>query len=69
MKVASPILLLVLISAYCLGQTSANDSTKIKTAPWFVEKFKFSTGFFVPVSNTNIQVGIKGGVAGTEIDF
>ncbi len=30
---------------------------------WFVEKFKFSVGSFLPVSNTNIQVGIKGGAA------
>ena len=69
MKVVSTILLFVLISAHGFGQTTVTDSTKLKTAPWFVEKFKFSAGFFVPVSNTNIQVGIKGGVAGTEIDF
>ncbi len=58
MKVAGPIFLFVLISASCFSQTSASDSTKIKTAPWFVEKFKVTAGFFVPVSNTNIQVGI-----------
>jgi len=48
---------------------SVENSNGVKTMPWFVERFRLTAGFFVPVSNTNIQVGIKGGTDGSEIDF
>jgi len=59
----------VLMITNCSAQSQANNSSDIKKAPWFVEKFRVSGGFFVPTSNTNLQVGIKGGAVGTEIDF
>lgn len=37
--------------------------------PWFVERFKLSAGFFLPVNNTDIQVGVNGTAHGTDIDF
>jgi len=50
-------------------EAKKSDLKDQKVAPWFVERFRLTAGGFVPISNTNIQVGIKGGVAGTEIDF
>src|SRR4051812_9989965 len=41
----------------------------IIVAPWFVERFKISAGFFVPISNTSIEVSNKQGNNGTDIDF
>lgn len=63
--IASVLLLSVLTDCY----SQNGDSTSIKKAPWFVERFRLSAGTFLPVSNTNIQVSILGGVAGTDIDF
>jgi hypothetical protein len=58
---------------FFLNQTLAQDSIKvmseIKRAPWFVEKFRVTVGTFLPVSNTSIQVDIKGGIPGAEVDF
>jgi hypothetical protein len=34
-----------------------------------VERFRLSVGFFVPVSNTNLQVGVEGGAAGTPVNL
>jgi len=53
----------------CSAKDPVKDSTEMKTLPWFVEKFKVTGGFFVPLSNTKIHADIKGGAAGTEIDF
>src|SRR3954471_5046645 len=41
----------------------------VVVAPWFVERFKISAGFFVPLSNTSIEVNSNEGNNGTEIDF
>jgi hypothetical protein len=51
------------------AQNPAKDSTEMKTAPWFVERFKVTGGIFVPVSSSDLKVGIEGGVAGTPIDL
>lgn len=51
------------------AKDSVNKVSVPKSAPWFVERFRLSGGFFVPVSNTNVRVGIRGGIAGTQIDF
>lgn len=40
-----------------------------RVPPWFVERFKATAGAFFPVNNTDVQVGTKNGVAGTNIDF
>ncbi len=70
MKVILSIAAVVFAISHTLGQDAATaGSTEVKQAPWFVEKFKVSIGTFLPVSNTNINVDIKGGVAGQEIDF
>jgi hypothetical protein len=47
------------------------DSVTIdkKAVPWFVERFRISAGFFVPVTSTTVKVGVEGSVEGTEIDF
>jgi hypothetical protein len=72
MKYCFPLTLMVLIllsvTSIANAQEEPSESTQ-KTAPWFVERFRITVGGFVPVSNTNIQVGLKGNVAGTEIDF
>jgi hypothetical protein len=46
----------------------AYKEKKIRQVPWFVEKFKLSAGFFMPVNNTNIRVSGDAG-EGTDIDF
>jgi hypothetical protein len=76
MKIKITLLFILAVSLAAnarLTNSAASDSVNSpivkKPAPWFVERFKLSGGFFVPVSNTSIQVGIQGGVAGTDIDF
>ena len=68
MKIVTALLALVLISTYCTAQDLPDSVSGVKS-PWFVEKYKFSLGSFIPVSNTTVQVSIKGGASGTEIDF
>ena len=51
------------------SQTKDSSSSRKLVAPWWVEKFKLSAGFFVPINNTQIQVGANGVAAGTDIDF
>jgi hypothetical protein len=63
------LLILALTFNNSYSQKPMADSTKMRTAPWFVEKFKVTAGLFLPVSSTNLQVGLKGAAAGTEIDF
>ena len=48
---------------------NVDSASRIKITPWFVEKFKVSAGFFLPINNTSIQVGINGSAQGTKIDF
>jgi hypothetical protein len=50
------------------AQHQSESSSLKKQAPWFVDRFRVTGGFFVPVSNTDMQVDIDGQVAGTEID-
>ena len=53
-----------------LRSQDPDSSSSTKTiSPWFVERFKLSAGFFLPVNNTNIRVGVDGGASGTDIDF
>ena len=64
------ILVIFFLFQILIGYSQTIDSTKTdqKIAPWFVERFKISAGFFYPVNNTSIQVGITG-KPGTEIDL
>lgn len=52
-----------------ISQAFCQDSTQLKKAPWFVQRFKVSGGLFVPVNNTNIQVNDVNSDLGTDIDF
>jgi hypothetical protein len=69
MKVFAFILFFVLFFMNCYSQDSVNHHTEIKSAPWYVERFRLSAGFFVPITNTNLQVGVKGGMPGTPINL
>lgn len=51
------------------GSSQDTAADHRKTAPWFVERFRLTAGMFLPVNNTNIQVGVTGGAVGTDIDF
>jgi hypothetical protein len=53
----------------CSARNPEKDSTEIKTAPWFVDRFRLTGGIFIPVSSSDLKVGIEGGVAGTPIDL
>jgi hypothetical protein len=61
--------LLSLLFANSDAQNRDSVSSKKKVAPWFVERFKLSAGFFLPVNNTNIKVGIQGRAQGTEVNL
>ena len=65
--VTSCFFLFIILNSY--SQAPDNNPTEKKIAPWYVERFKVSAGFFLPVNNTSIQVSAKGGAAGTDIDF
>ncbi len=67
MKRLLPFLSLLILSSISIAQNK--DSIANRSYPWFVEKYKVSAGFFVPVNNTSIAVGIQGGANGTEVDF
>lgn len=72
------VLVVILIFSMSIGYAQTKDSTvhmkdtaaKNKLiAPWWVEKFRLSAGFFLPINNTSVQVGANGQAAGTDIDF
>ena len=60
---------LILLFTELRSQDPDSSSSTKTISPWFVERFKLTAGFFVPVNNTNIQVGIDGSGDGTDIDF
>jgi len=69
MKVTGLIAIFLFSILYGNSQTGDSTSSTVKPlAPWFVEKFKLTAGFFYPVNNTTIRVGISGS-PGTDIDF
>ncbi len=63
------ILGLVLILGKCYAQDSLSHPKDSITSPWYVERFRIAAGGFVPVIGTDVQVGIRGAVDGTNIDF
>jgi hypothetical protein len=69
----SKIIFVTLSSFLYIQLTHAQDSLShqkpARLVPWFVERFRISAGAFLPVNNTNIQVGVKGGIEGTDINF
>jgi len=69
MKVIASFLLFVVFCCKGLAQNTDSIPNKPKVAPWYVDRFRLSAGFFVPVSNTDLQVGVHGGVNGTPINL
>jgi hypothetical protein len=69
MKLIASICSLVLTFSNCYSQNPDNHPTDIKEAPWYVDRFRLSAGFFVPITNTDLQVGIKGQVSGTPVNL
>jgi hypothetical protein len=69
MKVAALITVLLLSISSGYSQKKDSISSNKLVAPWWVEKFKLTAGFFLPINSTKIQVGANGQAAGTEIDF
>jgi len=69
-------LLCLCIAADTLAQDSSvavksvtDSGVTKKVVPWYVNRFTASAGFFLPVNDISIKVGIQGGVDGTDIDF
>ncbi|HET7001077.1 MAG TPA: hypothetical protein VFI33_07200 [Puia sp.] len=56
----------ILLISISFSYSQTKDSL---VAPWWVEKFKFGAGFFVPINNTKVEVGATGTSDGTDIDF
>ena len=46
-----------------------SKQSKVRTAPWYVQKFSVSAGFFFAINNTDVQVNGTGGRLGTDINF
>jgi hypothetical protein len=68
MKVLVFIVGFLFTGSFAYSQSSDSTMPEKKIAPWFVERFKISAGFFYVVNNTNIQVSITG-TPGTDIDL
>jgi len=62
-------------NSYAQDSTSAaakdttSHPTDQKIAPWYVDRFRLSAGVFFPLTNTDLQVGIKGQAAGTPVNL
>jgi hypothetical protein len=67
------VLILLLFGCLCVNAQSDTISSPVEkpkaTAPWFVQRFKVAAGAFVPINNTQIEVGNQAGTFGTTIDF
>jgi len=65
------VLVTILLLICSLGYSQNKDSTSRDSlvAPWWVEKFRVSAGFFKSFTNSSIQVGVTGSAKGTPIDF
>jgi hypothetical protein len=59
---------LLITTRICAQKEDSMHSGKINP-PWYVERFQLSGAFFLPVNNTNVQIGITDGAPGTDIDF
>ncbi len=67
MKSVASFIVLAMLFTNCYAQD--NHPTDVKIAPWYVDRFRVSAGFFVPITNTDLTVGVKGGIAGTPINL
>lgn len=50
-------------------ETIVNGRETHNQAPWFVRRFHFESGLFIPFNNTNVRVGTNSGAYATDIDF
>jgi hypothetical protein len=69
MKAGPLVTMLLFICSFGFCQKKDAASRDSLVAPWWVEKFRVSAGFFESVTNTSIQVGVNGAENGTPIDF
>ena len=69
MKTIASTFLFFLIITKGWAQKTDSIPNKPRVCPWYVDRFRLSAGFFVPVTSTNLQVGVKGGSAGTLINL
>ena len=69
MKVVTALFLFVSFFVKGWAQNTDSIPNKPRVCPWYVERFRLSAGFFVPVSNTDLQVGVEGGVNGTPVNL
>jgi hypothetical protein len=62
---------IILVMTVTNGYAQHLDSVPVhlKKSPWFVERFRVTTGVFIPVVNTDLQVGINGGDPGTPVNL
>lgn len=69
MKVTALIATLLFTISFSYAQSGDSAVSKKLVAPWWVEKFRVTAGFFLPISSTKVQVGANGAADGTEVDF
>jgi hypothetical protein len=69
MKAVPLVTILLLTWSFGFCQRKDTTSSDSLVAPWWVEKFRISAGFFKSITNTRIQVGVNGSANGTPIDF
>src|SRR5688572_2053384 len=63
-------LLLIFIGISSYAQTKDSVPVKKKPVPpWWVKPFSVSAGVFVPISNTELEVGSEDGSFGTTVDL
>jgi hypothetical protein len=68
-KIIAIILLSLVSFHFCKAQDSAEAKLKKYVAPWFVEKFRVSAGFFAPINVAKVEVGLTDGGSGTVINL
>src|SRR4051812_26045532 len=56
-------------SPQVIRQDADSGINPIVVAPWFIERFKISAAFLIPLSNTSIEVTNHNRNVGTDIDF
>src|SRR6185437_2106861 len=68
-KIIVGIVLSMISFHFCEAQDSTETAPKKYVAPWFVEKFRVSAGFFAPINVAKVEVSHTGTDDGTVIDF
>ena len=63
------LLFVFLVVHFCAAQADSTAKEKEYAAPWFVQKYQLSVGTFIPISNTQIKVGLTNANTGTQVDF